>query len=607
MKVTGVTVLLVDDGVDTGPIIAQGVGRGPRRRRRGRRCTSGSRSSSARCSSTPWAGWPATATASKDRKVRSCREQRHECRDRGAARSAARWSASTTRPGSRSSARACTTAGVEIVSTGSTAARIAAAGVPVTPVEELTGFPECLDGRVKTLHPRVHAGLLADLRNADHARAARRARHRAVRAGRGQPLPVRARRSRRGASAGRVRRADRHRRPVDGARRGQEPRDRRGRRRPGALRRGARGRRRPAASTSPQRKRLAGRGVPAHRVVRRRRRVAGSAACWRAPTAATHGFPAWVGATCERADVLRYGENPHQRAALYADRRRTGWPGRAAARQGDVVQQLRRHRRRAAGPRTTSPSRASRSSSTPTRAASRSAPTSPRRTARRTPATRLSAFGGVIAVNRPVTRRDGRAGRRDLHRGDRRARRTRTARSRCWPRKKNIRVLRCRRRAGRGRRSSGRSAAACCCRPPTGSRPSGDDPADWTLVTGEAADAERRWPTSPSPGGPAARSSPTRSCSPTDGATVGVGMGQVNRVDSAQLAVERAGDGGRRVGGRVRRVLPVPRRARGADRRPGVQAVVAARRFGPRRRWSIEAAQKAGVTMYFTGTRHFFH
>lgn len=45
-------------------------------------------------------------------------------------------------------------AGVQLVSTGSTAAKIAAAGVPVTKVEELTGFPECLDGRVKTLHPR---------------------------------------------------------------------------------------------------------------------------------------------------------------------------------------------------------------------------------------------------------------------------------------------------------------------------------------------------------------------------------------------------------------------------------------------------------------------
>ena len=53
--------------------------------------------------------------------------------------------------------------GAEIVSTGTTAKAIEAAGVPVTRVEELTGFPECLDGRVKTLHPKVHAGLLADM------------------------------------------------------------------------------------------------------------------------------------------------------------------------------------------------------------------------------------------------------------------------------------------------------------------------------------------------------------------------------------------------------------------------------------------------------------
>jgi phosphoribosylaminoimidazolecarboxamide formyltransferase / IMP cyclohydrolase len=61
-------------------------------------------------------------------------------------------------------------AGVEIVSTGSTAKTIAGKGIPVTPVEELTGFPEVLDGRVKTLHPRVHAGLLADLRPSNPAR-----------------------------------------------------------------------------------------------------------------------------------------------------------------------------------------------------------------------------------------------------------------------------------------------------------------------------------------------------------------------------------------------------------------------------------------------------
>ncbi len=58
--------------------------------------------------------------------------------------------------------------GVEIVSTGSTAAAIAAAGIPVTPVESVTGFPECLGGRVKTLHPEIHGGLLADVGDPGH-------------------------------------------------------------------------------------------------------------------------------------------------------------------------------------------------------------------------------------------------------------------------------------------------------------------------------------------------------------------------------------------------------------------------------------------------------
>ena len=60
--------------------------------------------------------------------------------------------------------------GVRIVSSGGTAAVLARAGVPVTPVEEVTGSPEMLDGRVKTLHPRIHAGLLADRRKPDHVR-----------------------------------------------------------------------------------------------------------------------------------------------------------------------------------------------------------------------------------------------------------------------------------------------------------------------------------------------------------------------------------------------------------------------------------------------------
>ncbi|MFA9447042.1 bifunctional phosphoribosylaminoimidazolecarboxamide formyltransferase/IMP cyclohydrolase [Egicoccus sp. AB-alg6-2] len=65
-------------------------------------------------------------------------------------------------------ARALHDLGVEVISTGSTAQTLRDAGVPVTGVSEVTGFPECLDGRVKTLHPTVHAGILADRTDPAH-------------------------------------------------------------------------------------------------------------------------------------------------------------------------------------------------------------------------------------------------------------------------------------------------------------------------------------------------------------------------------------------------------------------------------------------------------
>ncbi len=83
-------------------------------------------------------------------------------------RSAAPWSRSATRPDLLELATGSRGAGVEIVSTGSTAATIAAAGIPVTQVAEVTGYPESLDGRVRTLHPAIHSGLLADLRLESH-------------------------------------------------------------------------------------------------------------------------------------------------------------------------------------------------------------------------------------------------------------------------------------------------------------------------------------------------------------------------------------------------------------------------------------------------------
>jgi phosphoribosylaminoimidazolecarboxamide formyltransferase/IMP cyclohydrolase len=56
----------------------------------------------------------------------------------------------------------------EIISTGGTAKAISEAGIPVVNISDVTGFPECLDGRVKTLHPSVHAGILAMRSNPDH-------------------------------------------------------------------------------------------------------------------------------------------------------------------------------------------------------------------------------------------------------------------------------------------------------------------------------------------------------------------------------------------------------------------------------------------------------
>jgi phosphoribosylaminoimidazolecarboxamide formyltransferase/IMP cyclohydrolase len=68
-------------------------------------------------------------------------------------------------------ARELHSAGVEIVSTGATAAALRDAGVAVKDVSDVTGFPEVLDGRVKSLHPHIHAGILADQSNPEHVEA----------------------------------------------------------------------------------------------------------------------------------------------------------------------------------------------------------------------------------------------------------------------------------------------------------------------------------------------------------------------------------------------------------------------------------------------------
>jgi phosphoribosylaminoimidazolecarboxamide formyltransferase / IMP cyclohydrolase len=212
-------------------------------------------------------------------------------------------------------ARGLDAAGVEIVSTGSTAAAVAAAGVPVTRVEDLTAFPECLDGRVKTLHPAVHAGLLADVS---------RPAHRTQLADLGiapfellvsNLYPFEAAVAAGAAAAECVEQID-----IGG---------------PAMVRAAAKNHANVAVITDPPMygavlEAVAGGGF----TLEQRRRFAARAyahtaaydcavASWFASAYAPDevaretGWPDVTGAVWTRRDALRYGENPHQRAALY--------------------------------------------------------------------------------------------------------------------------------------------------------------------------------------------------------------------------------------------------------------------------------------------------
>ncbi len=205
-------------------------------------------------------------------------------------------------------------AGVEIVSTGTTAARIAAAGVPVTRVEELTGFPECLDGRVKTLHPRVHAGLLADLALPSHEAQLAELHIEPFQLLVSNLYPFEAT-------------------VASGARPEEcvEQIDIGG---PAMVRAAAKNHRSVAVVTDPSRYADVLAALPGGFTLDQRRQLAAEAfahtaaydiavASWFASvyapdeTAREIGWPKVTGGLWQREDVLRYGENPHQRAALY--------------------------------------------------------------------------------------------------------------------------------------------------------------------------------------------------------------------------------------------------------------------------------------------------
>ncbi len=501
-------------------------------------------------------------------------------------------------------------AGVTLVSTGGSARLIEGLGLPVTKVEDLTGFPECLDGRVKTLHPRVHAGILADRRLDSHV----------------QQL------------------ADLEVEPFDlvvsnlypftqtvasGASPDEcvEQIDIGG---PSMVRAAAKNHPSVAIVTSPERYAdvLAATSAGGFTLEQRKQLAAEAfvhtasydvaVASWmgnvltdssEAESDQGASFPAWAGATWERSAVLRYGENPHQAAALY--RTGHGPAGLAGAEQLHGKEM-------------------SYNNYVDTDAARRAAydfdepavaiikPANPcgvavggdiaEAHARAHACDPVSAFGGVIAANRPVSVEMARQvaevftevivapgyedGAVEVLQG-----------------KKNIRILVCE-DLERGGVETRPVSGGLLMQQRDSFQAEGDDPSAWTLATGEAASPEVladlafAWR--------ACRSAKSNAILlAKDGASVGIGMGQVNRVDSCKLAVERANS-----------LAEGTERARGAvaasdaffpfEDGPqvlidaGVTAIVQPG-GSVRDELTIEACKAAGVTMYFTGTRHFFH
>jgi phosphoribosylaminoimidazolecarboxamide formyltransferase/IMP cyclohydrolase len=509
-------------------------------------------------------------------------------------------------------ARALAGDGVEIVSTGSTAAAINAAGVAVTRVEDVTGFPECLDGRVKTLHPGIHAGLLADLRQPGHAEQL---------AGLGiEPFqllvsnlyPFEATVSSGAPPEECVEQVD-----IGG---------------PAMTRAAAKNHASVAVVTDPAAYGEVTEAVAAGGfTLEQRRRLAAQAfartaaydaavATWFASayapdaTASETGWPDVIAAVWSRREVLRYGENPHQGAALYL-------PGRAGEPAAGLTAATQLHGKAmsynnyvdaAAALRAaydfTAPAVAIIKHSNPCGIAVGASIAEAHRKAHACDP--VSAFGGVIAANGEVT--EEMAGQlADVFTEVIVAPAFAARALELLTAKKNLRLLTC---------PPPRTAAAAAPAPgppewrqldggllaqsPDLIDAPGDDPARWELKAGPPAsdgllaDLAFAWR--------ACRSVKSNAILlAAGGAAVGVGMGQVNRVDSARLAVARAGS---RAAGSVAAsdaYFPFPDGLEVlAD--AGVRAVVEPG-GSMRDELVVAAAGKAGITLYFTGVRHFYH
>jgi phosphoribosylaminoimidazolecarboxamide formyltransferase/IMP cyclohydrolase len=496
-------------------------------------------------------------------------------------------------------ARGLADAGVEIVSTGSTAARIADAGVAVTKVEEVTEFPECLDGRVKTLHPHIHAGILADRRLETHASQLEALGiapfdlvvcnlypfAETVRSGAG-PDEV-------------IEQID-----IGG---------------PSMVRAAAKNHPSVAVVVNPREYDAALAAIASGGFTRAERQALAveafrhtatydiNVASWMGSMVSADdegtGFPGWVGMSAKRRSALRYGENPHQAAALYVDE--SGAGGIASAEQlhgkemsynnyvdADAAWRAAHDHRGVAVAviKHANPCGIAVGSSVADAHAKAHA------------CDPVSAYGGVVATNREVTA-DAARQIAEIFTEVVAAPGFDAEALQILKSRKNLRIL-----VVSGGRGAGEfrpiSGGLLLQRADRIDAP-GDDPATWSLATGPGvtpealADLEFAWR--------ACRSAKSNAILlAKDGASVGIGMGQVNRVDSCRLAVARAG--AERASGAVAAsdaYFPFPD---GLEvlAEAGVVAVVQPG-GSVRDAEVIAAAEAAGMSLYLTGTRHFFH
>ncbi|MEY8564529.1 bifunctional phosphoribosylaminoimidazolecarboxamide formyltransferase/IMP cyclohydrolase [Bifidobacterium pseudolongum] len=520
-------------------------------------------------------------------------------------------------------AQAFIQAGTEVVSTGSTAAKLKELGVQVTEVSQVTGFPECLDGRVKTLDPHIHAGILADMTNPDHAQQLESFGIKPFDLVVVNLYPF-ADTVRSGAdNAAIIEKID-----IGG---------------PSMVRGAAKNSATVSIVTDPadyalvagriadgtgfsldERRWLAGKAF-AHTAAYDATINEWTSAHWPKPAsiednsedadameeAKLKQFPQTYTRSWDRAHVLRYGENPHQDAALYLDPLNTR--GFANAEQlGGKPMSYNNYVDADAAWRAVwdfAPQIAVavvKHNNPCGLAVAATAAEAHRKAHACDP---MSAYGGVIATNSTVTLDMAQSVRPIFTEVIVAPDYEPEALALLQAKKKNLRILKVA-EPPKSKLQFRQIDGGLLVQSTDLIDATGDMPDAWKLVAGEAADEqtlkelEFAWR--------AVRCVKSNAILIADDmATVGIGMGQVNRVDSANLAVERANtldEGRNRTQGAVAASDAFFPFADGAQILidAGVKAIV--QPGGSIRDEEVfEAARKANVTMYVTGTRHFFH